>query len=425
MKKTCFGVCLILGIGFFFVFFPEDGEAQSYRTFDYEREQILEQTRWMIGPFRIFPQFRLTNIGYDGNVYYGREGDEPVTDYTATFSPEVTAYLLFRDYFIFSFTENPEYVYYLEEARERRWNHNFSPEFKWLLLSRIVLGGSYSYQNRRHRATSEFDVRANELRKAYRGSVFYETPRQTSFGFNYRKEDISYEDVDYGGEEIYLSRILNRQETTYEGEVYYQVFSSSFFFINGGYTEYEFENVDAQWRDSYSRQFYTGLRFPLLGRINGQISIGYKELIPREEDVTGFSGLVGDSWIDYRMRILRFRAEYRRDSRFSYWTNNVYYVEDRYVGGISFYMTRFLRLDYTYNYGEGHYPEKELVRKPDGTYEELKREDIYTTHTLGFAVRLIENTGIGVNVIWWERDSNVPYADRDRMFIGGYLTYDF
>jgi len=425
MKKIFSAVCLILIFFLVFVLFPKKGEAQSYRTFDYERQRILTQTRWMIGPFRIFPRFQLTNVGYDGAVYYGKAGEEPVTDYTATFSPEIRAHLLFQDYFIFTFTENPEYVYYMEEARERRWNHNFSPEAKVLLLSRVVLGGSYFYRNRRRRSTSEFDVRANELRTGYRGSVFYETARETSIGFNYQREKISFEDVDYGGEEIYLSRILNRLETTYEGEFYYQVFSQSFFFIRGGYTEYKFENEDAQWRNSYSRQVYTGLRFPLLGRITGQISLGYKELIPGEEDVAGFSGLVGNSSVEYRLKRLRFRAGYSRNSQFSYWTNNVFFTENRYRGGISFYLTRFLRLDYNYNYGEGHYPEPEDLRQPDGTYVKVRREDIYTTHNLGFVIRVIQNTGIGVNISFWERDSNFDYEDRDRMFVGGYLTYDF
>ena len=425
MRKKAGALSIILIMSLFFALLPGEAGAQSYRSFSSERDNILEETRWMIGPFRIFPRFNLKNIGYDGNVYYQGKDEEPVTDYTATISPEITAHLLFRNSFILTVTENPEYIYYAEESRERRWNNNFSPEFKWLLLGRIVLGGSYFYRNRRYRASSEFDVRANELRTGYRGSVFYETARETSFGFNYKRENISYEDVDYAGEEIYLSRILSRQETTYEGEFYYQVFSRSFLFFKAGATAYEFESAEAQWRNSDSRQFYTGMRFPLLGRINGQISLGYKELTPRTEGLTGFSGLVGDSQVEYRLKSMRFRIEYHRDCQFSYWTNNIYYVYDNYVGGVSFYITRFLRLDYDYNYGKGHYPEEETIRLPDGTLYELKRDDTYTSSILGFAVRLIKNLGIGVNVSWWGRDSNIYYADRDRVFIGGYLTYDF
>jgi hypothetical protein len=425
MRKKASALSIILGAALFFVFFPEDIKAQSYQSFRSERERILEETRWMIGPFRIFPRFNLKQIGYDGNVYYQSEEDVPVTDYTATVSPEIKAHLLFRNSFIFTFTENPEYIYYIHEARERRWNHIFSPEFKWLVFGRFVLGGSYFYQNRRYRASSEFDVRANELRTGYTGSLFYETARETSFGFKYKRENVSYEDVDYAGEEIYLSRILSRLETTYEGEFYYQVFASSFLFFKAGTTAYEFESPEAHWRNSDSWQFYTGVRFPLLGRIQGQISLGYKELTPRTEGIKGFSGLVGDSQVEYRLKRMRFRLEYRRDCQFSYWTNNIYYVYDNYVGGVSFYITRFLRLDYDYTYGEGHYPEEETIRLPDGTLYELKRDDTYTTNTLGFAVRLVKDLGLGVNVNWWGRDSNIYYASRDRVFIGGYLTYDF
>ena len=425
MRKTAGAFCIILTVSLLFAFSPKALEAQSYQTFSSERERILEQTRWMIGPFRIFPRINMKNIGYDGNVYYGREGDEPVTDYTATLSPEIKAHLLFRNSFIFTFTENPEYVYYVEEARERRWNHIFSPEFKWLVLSRFVLGGSYFYRNRRHRASSEFDVRANELRKGYTGSVFYETARETSFGFKYKRENISYEDVDYAGEEIYLSRSLSRLETTYEGEFYYKILTSSFLFFKAGTTDYEFEHEEAQWRNSDSWQFYTGVKFPLLGSILGQISLGYKEFTPRTDGIKGFSGLVGDSQVEYRLKRMRFRLRYKRDCQFSYWTNNIYYIYDNYVGGLSFYVTRFLRLDYDYNYGKGHYPEEETIRLPDGTLFEIKRDDTYTTNTLGFAFRLVKDLGIGVNVSWWDRDSNIYYADRDRVFIGGYLTYDF
>jgi len=62
---------------------------------------------------------------------------------------------------------------------------------------------------------------------------------------------------------------------------------------------------------------------------------------------------------------------------------------------------------------------------PDGSYEEIKRKDTYRTHTVGFVFRVIRNTGIGINVSWWSRDSNIYWENRDRMFVGGYLTYDF
>ncbi|NIO49357.1 MAG: outer membrane beta-barrel protein [Candidatus Aminicenantes bacterium] len=399
--------------------------GQGYRTFREELEQIVKQTRWRIGPFRLYPTIRLRDIGYDDNVYYQREEDKPVSDYTATISPQAEIYLIFRNFLILSLTENPEYVYYFKQKRERRWNNTISPELKFLFLNRFVISGRYSYRNRRRRATSEFDVRANELRESYKGSLFYETARRTSFGISASSEKISYEDITLPGEEIYLSRLLNREERSGNFEFYYRIFSESFFFISGGYTEYKFEHIQSRWRDSYSYQAYSGIRFPFLGKTRGTLSLGYKKLLPRREEKRGFSGLVGNTSLDFRIRRFRLRFQYNRDCRFSYWSNSIYFIEDRYGGGISFYLTKFLRLDYNFSYGEANYPELMLLQMPDGRYEEIKRKDIYRINTAGFVFRIIRNTGIGLMVNFWERESNIFWASRNRGFIGGYVTYEF
>ncbi len=400
--------------------------GQAYQPFRWELEQIAKQTRWRIGPFRFFPTVSFRNIGYDGNVYYEREEDNPISDYTVTFAPHVKVYILFRNFFILSLTESPEYVYYFEQKRERTWNNTISPEFKFLFLNRLVISGRYSYRNRRWRATSEFDVRANELRESYRGSLFYETARRTSFGISASSAKISFEDISLPGEKIYLSRRLNREERSGNLEFYYRIFSESFFFLSGGYTEYKFEHIQSRWRDSYSYQAYSGIRFPLLGRMSGTLSLGYKKLLPRRrEEKISFSGLVGSTSLDLRLGRFSFRFQYNRDFHFSYWRNSIYFIEDRYGAGISFYLTKFLRLDYNFSYGEANYPELILLRMPDGRYEEIKRKDIYRIHTAGFVFRIIRNTGIGLIVNFWERESNYYWVGRDRSFIEGYVTYAF
>ena len=399
--------------------------GQGYRAFKDEVQEILERTKFKLGPFRIYPAIQFRNIGYDDNVYYQREEDEPITDFTGTVSPEVKVNVLFRNYLILSFTENPEYVYYFKQKSERRWNNTLSPAFKFLFLNRFVISGNYSYSNRRRRASSEFDVRANERIKKYNGRFFYETARSTSFGFSGFIRKISYEDITLPGEEIYLSRALNRKEKSGNFEFYYRVFSESFFFIGGGYTEYKFEHVQSSWRDSSSYQVYSGIRFPHLGRVRGTLFLGYKKLIPRIEGKKGFSGFVGNTGLNFRLWRFGFRLNYNRDCNFSYWTNNIFFIEDRYGVGISFYLTKFLRVDYNLIYGEANYPEPMMLRMPDGRYEEINRRDIYRTHTVGFIFRIIRNTGIGLMVNFWERTSNIPGVGRERMFVGGYVTYEF
>jgi hypothetical protein len=92
---------------------------------------------------------------------------------------------------------------------------------------------------------------------------------------------------------------------------------------------------------------------------------------------------------------------------------------------MSFYLTKFLRLDYNYSYGEGHYPELTPLQMPDGRYEEIKRKDIYRVHRAGFVFRVVRNIGIGLMVNFWERESNYFWANRNKRFISGYVTYEF
>jgi len=69
--------------------------------------------------------------------------------------------------------------------------------------------------------------------------------------------------VDIPGEVIGYARALNRKEQNVSGEFYYRILADSFFFLKGGYTDYKFENPVTQYRNSYSYEASTGIRFPL------------------------------------------------------------------------------------------------------------------------------------------------------------------
>lgn len=413
-------------IGIVILLFVSIGWSQTYnpyRTFRAEWYSIQETAPWRVGPFYLRPEIRLREIGYDANVYREREQNDPVTDYTFTFSPQITGYWLLGHSVILSFRENPEYIYYKETVRERRWNNNFSPQLRWLIFNRFVVGGRYQYQNRRYRFSSEVDVRVNELNKVYEGSLFYETPRETSLGFRYTRSDITYNDIDVPGAEFPLSERLSRREDEISAEFFYLLLSDSFFFIKGGYTQYRFNNEVARFRDADSQQFFTGLQFPFIGDFQGFLSLGYKSFSPLDEERDSFTGLIGQADIDYRLERLRFRVGYRRDNRFSFYGNSLYYVENQVNGGVSLYLSRSLRLDYDYRHGINNYPEAFWFVSGEDVL--LEREDVITSHTAGIVLRVLRDIGIGLNLNYWERTSNAYSGKRDWLFIGGSLVYDF
>jgi len=400
--------------------------AQTYRSFRAELEGVKETTRWQIGPFRLSSGLSFRDIGYDGNVYYQSEDEGPVSDYTATVSPRIQVNVLYRDWLILSVSENPEYVYYIAQERERGFNNTLSSSLRLHVFHRFALSGEYFNQKRRQRASSEFDVRVDQETERFKAQFFYETPRRTSLGMTASVSDIHYENSTVPGTDIWYSRALDRTETTASFEFYYKVFAESFFFVSGGTTDYAFKYRETKWRDSYSYQVYSGIRFPLLGKIQGTFSFGYKKLFPRAGFKKRFSGFVGNTSLSFRLGRVDFRLLYNKDCQFSFWTENAFFVEQLYGGGFSFYLTRFLRLDYDFLYGDNQYPEETLVRLPDESYVELNRRDKTKEHSVGFAFRIIKDVGLGIRIHYLDWDSNdYRWGRRKRLFTGAYLTFDF
>lgn len=397
------------------------GYSQGYISFRDEREDIVNTSRYKFGPFWIYPSIGFKDIGRDSNVYYESEAQGPVSDYTFTIFATVKVSYLFRRSVILSLREDPDYVYYFEEAKERGWNNLFAPELRMLFLSRFALKGAYLNSKTRYRATSEFNARVNVYREGYNGSVFFETPRGTSLGISGSSQEIRYGDIP----EFSLSRSLNRKEQEANLEFYYRFFRESYFFIRGGYKEYSFIEPLYRWRDAYSYQAYSGIQFPILGRIRGALSLGYKELMPKYVNKQAFSGLVGDTSLSLRVSRFGFRFGFIRDCYFSYYSDNVYFIENRLGAGISFYLTRFLRLDYDFSYGKDSYPEETFIISASGVPEPIKRSDLFRLHMAGFVIRIIRNTGVGLAVNYWARESNIYFQNRERFSWGAFLTYEF
>ncbi len=402
-----------------FVFLASSLTGQTYTSFEDEKNAILGETRLRLGPFRFFPRLLIQGLGYDDNVF--RYDVDPVSDFTFVSSLELRTYLLFRDSLILSFTINPEYVYYYEFSYLRGWHREYLASIKWRLLHRFVLSGNYINSTRRQRPTSEFDERVNVTTQGYSGSVFYEMANNVSFGLSAQRDNLKYKSVPESDSITDYARRLNRDETIFSFDFYYPIFEQSQFFIMSEYTEYNFQFPEAQVQDSVSYEISSGIQFPLLGNMRGTLSLGYKKLIPNEQGISGYSGIVGNTSLDYRVSRFGFRILYARDIPFSFYTrDNLYFIDDRIGGGLSFYLSSSIRLDYDILHGRANYPETVLV--PDDG--EFQRIDKFLSHRAAIVFRLFSNTGLGFNVDFVRRESYVS-RNFENTFIGLYLIYDF
>jgi hypothetical protein len=413
LQATCFLLLILVSMNAF---------GQDYRSFRLDLLQIEEDARWRFGPFRIRPSLELRNVGYDNNIYQMREEEDPIGDYTAMVSLPFTFYLPFRNRMIVYVDINPGYEFYLNEKQQSGFIYGYSPGARFFLFNRFVLSGSYERQKQKRRPTVEVDRRIYVDTEGYEASFFYETSLITAIGLTGSVRSIHYENIEG---EFWNTTALNRKERTGAIEFYRRVFTDSDYYLSLGYIDYVFDDPSSKWRDSYSYELISGIRFPLLGRARGSLSLGYRWLFNREDQKKRFSGLIGDTSLEFRLRRFNLRFRYGRDFQFSFYSRSVFFTGNRIGSGLSFYLTRIIRLDYDFIYGESVYPETEFFQMPDGTTQEIKRKDTYLTHSAGIVFRIKRNIGVGLTVNYWERDSNIVKLGRNRGFLGGYLTYDF
>ena len=399
--------------------------GQNYRNFRDELNDVETKSKLRIGPFRILPKLRLENLGHDDNVYFQPPDETPIGDYTGTVSAEIKGCILLGRSLILSFTENPEYLYFVRETRLRTFTNSYAPGLRLNLFNRITLFGDTHFRKHLRRALSEFSRLVTDTTKGATAGFFYETPRGSSIGVTATIDRLRYEDIVLPDFEALYSRTLNRKETTGNVELYYPVFAESTIFMTVGSTKYEFDHPSSRWRDSRSIQASAGIRFPLLGRARGRLSLGFKKFLPDAAGREGYSGLIADTDLNFRFGRFSLRFGLGRDTYFSYLEDVFYYVENRMSPGISLYLTRRFRLDYDFRHGLLDYPEPFPVNAPEAGPREIARRDIHRTHSIGLSIFFLRRTGIQLSYNIFERTSNVPGLDMNRNFVGLSLIQDF
>jgi hypothetical protein len=124
----------------------EPGQAQS----------VPRDSRFQYGPLTLAPSIRLTNFGFDDNVFAVNEARQPTSDFTATLTPDVRGWLTLPRIRVGA-QAGFEFVYYKEIEGLRGVNADSGVRADVLLryISPYV-GGTFS--NTRHGRNYEIDV---------------------------------------------------------------------------------------------------------------------------------------------------------------------------------------------------------------------------------------------------------------------------
>lgn len=398
---------------------------ESYKGFWQELSEARSERALRIGPLRMFPALSISDVGYDSNVYYREDSNEVVSDYTAVLSPSVKSYLLLGSTAILSFNENPEYNFFAGEKQLRSFTNSYESSLRLHLPLGFVVSGSYEDSRHVRRSYSEFDRRIKDVMRGVKLDAFWETYRGTALGVSLQRREYSYRSLADGEADVDYAANLDRTEDSGFLEFDYRIFSRSFLFLRAGLTDYSFDHAESIWRDAGSFEAAGGIRLPITGRLKGALSFGWKKFTPDSVDRKEFSGLIGEGSVDYRIGKFAFSLGYVRNNFFSYIDQAYYYVEDRYKGGVSFYLTSFIRMDYNKSRSRMAYPEPFEYLYGGEAFLIDSREDTIDNDQVGLVVRISGTIGIGVNMNFYRRDSNAPGYNIKRDFIGAYLTYAF
>lgn len=402
----------------FFLVVPLPTFGDTYKGEDLLRQMSLAP--WKIGPLRIRPEFILSDLGYDSNIY---AQPEAIGDYTLTVGPSFTGYLVIRKKIVLTLYGSPRYIYFYETTRERAWNNYFRADAN-ILLNKMFLSAGAAWTDARERWNYEIDIRPRKKQADVQASALLQMGKKTGFSVDVSASRIRYENLEF--EHFPIAQELDRDEFRAAGGFYLQMTPRMRAFVQVEYGRFDFRNP-LNPRDAKSRTAYAGFEFSPGGRVNGRIRLGYKTLYPLHGGEPDFQGFVGDSSVSIDIaRPIRLRGSYRRDVQFSLWLNARFFIENMAGGGLSLYIfKRKVRLDCDYNLVRNAY------RQPSGeaVTGDFNMADKYSMQSAGLYFRLKENIGLGVTAGRWNRKTDLigwNYGWRSkRNFAALNLTYNF
>ena len=385
------------------------GYGKTWMGIDLERQ--VREAVLKLGPFRLSTMFIFNNAGYDTNVY--RTPANPIKDFSLTAGSWFNLYLPVSKKIIFSIYDSPQYVFFLDTDRERTWNNYFTGQVHFA-FPRFFVTLQRGYSLAREIWTTELDIRPQRREDSYQGQLFWQPKGKASFLVQIRQASYAYEDLSY--HQVSIRAQLNRKESYLSMSSFFQVAARVRFNLTAEYGLYDFENRPTlrNWR-SYS--LFAGFEFSPLGIIRGRINFGFMNFGAREKGGHDYKGYVGDTNITARpTKSLAVRASYRRGVQFSAWSSNGYFLENRLGGGVSIYLKKNIRIDYDYSAGEISYPSR--AETDSDSFKVISQ-------SIGLYFRLIKNTGIGLTVNQWSRESDLNWANGKRTFIGANLISNF
>jgi len=385
-------------------------------------QQMIEAARWRLGVFRINAAFRLSNAGYDSDIFYGYL-DEPVPDGTASASTPIQVLLPLSKKAVIDVSESPEYVFYYDNRDQRAWNNRLNGRVH-IALNKAYLQAGGGMSDVRRRLSPELDLNIRQKTNSVSSFALWQTSKSTSLALLYGGAKYDYDDEIFIDGASIADR-LDRNEEFLDLIAYIQPSPRVRLSFDGQYGSYQFRRSFSNYRDSTSYGFFVGAEFvpgerdiEIVRGIKGTASIGYIRLDVRDPLLQDGAGLVGEAGVQaYLSRRMTGQLTFSRGFRFSVYSGASFYLATTVGAGLTRHLSRKADLTYDFTYGTTSYSDFDSGG-PAPYYR-------YLTHRLSLNLRLARHVGVTFYGSFGQRDGGGSSPLRNKYFAGISLLYGF
>lgn len=373
-----------------------------------------------LGALRLSPFFALSDTGYDSNIY--RRSEDTTSDFTTTLSPGCDLFTYLGNRGTVLLKQQVDFVLFASEDSQNHTNSRSMANIN-LFFNRFSFETKGEYDYLKERPNYEIDIRTRYTVGKIFLSSKYKHSSKTSTGLSLSRSRYQYRDDEFFGSSLKDS--LNRDEDSVILSFSQKMFAKTTVTLETAFVQYDFDNK-LLGRDAEAEYYTIGFTFDPSAFIRGDFKLGYASFTPDEEKMSDYNGSIGKASLSYRLtESTRMSLSYSKEILFSIYQNNLYLKQNSYGLSVFQFFTRRFGIELGGTLYRNRYTEPGNIPLEGGETLFAKRKDDIKTEYIEFKYRFDEQRILGFKVTQWERESNVPISNVDRLLAGFTFGYQF
>jgi hypothetical protein len=384
-----------------------------------EPPELSLYRRW--GPFRVRPGLRLSNVGYDNNIFI--DNTDPVGDFRATLSPRIDGLVLFGNTAYLTFDETLAYTAYATNT-DQNFLDQFGDARLMFPLGNVGIYADAIFNVVHQRQIDREDLRPRRTEEGLGAGAIFELGWRTEVELSQHRVRYRYTDPD----DPDIGARLDRDEGITALQASYHLRGRTRLLFDVGYADFNFVGGELQGpndpeKDSVQVDLLVGVRFGEGGPLVGKARIGAARVDFKNPTTVDLREPIGDLEFIYRVDSrTRLKLLGERTIEFAVFGGQTHYVLGTVgVEGLR-WVSRFIGAEAGVGLGRLTFPDTELVTS--------RRIDEQVDYFAGLRLRLSENS-LGKRVEYtlrftgYRRTSTVQAFDFERNTLSFGAVYGY